>query len=91
MDKVFGFFLSRLQPDVLRDAENRAKLIKQSDLNWVIVRGPRLVDGPRTGTYRVGYVGKDSGIRISRADVAEFMLKQVTDNSYLRKMPMLSS
>jgi putative NADH-flavin reductase len=91
VDKVFGFALKRLQPDVLRDAENHAKLIQGSDLDWVIVRGPRLVEGPHTGKYRVGYVGKNSGIRISRADVADFMLKQVTDSTYLRKAPMISN
>jgi putative NADH-flavin reductase len=91
VDKVFGLLLKRLQPDVLQDAENHAKLIQRSDLDWVIVRGPRLVEGSHTGKYRVGYVGKNSGIRISRADVADFMLKQLTDDTYLRKAPMISN
>ncbi len=90
VDKVFGFLLKRLSPDVLADGEQHAAIIRSSDLDWVIVRGPRLTQGPRTGKYRVGYVGKDSGISISRADLAEFMLKQATDTSYLRSMPMVS-
>ncbi len=90
VDKVFGFALARLQPDLLRASENQTKAIQNSDLDWTIVRGPRLTEGPRTGKYRVGYIGKDSGTQASRADVADFMLKQVTDNTYLRKMPVVS-
>jgi putative NADH-flavin reductase len=90
VDKVFGFALARLQPDLLRDSENQTKLIRGSDLDWTIVRGPRLTEGPRTGKYRVGYVGKDSGTQASRADIADFMLTQVTDNTYLRKLPVVS-
>ncbi len=90
VDKVFGFALGRLQPDLLRDSENQTKVIQTSDLAWTIVRGPRLTGGPRTGKYRVGYVGKDSGTQASRADIADFMLKQVTDTTYLRKLPVVS-
>jgi len=90
VDKVFGFALGRLQPDLLRDSENHVTLIKSSDLDWIVVRGPRLTEGPRTGKYRVGYIGKDSGTQASRADIADFMLKQVGDNTYLRKLPVVS-
>jgi len=90
VDKVFGFALGRLQPDLLRDSENQTKVIQGSDLDWTVVRGPRLTEGPRTGKYRVGYVGKDSGTQASRADIADFMLKQVTDTTYLRKLPVVS-
>ncbi len=42
------------------------------------------------GRYRVGLVGKNSGTRISRADLAEFMLDQITDDAHLRRMPVVS-
>ena len=90
VDKVFGFALARLQPDLLRDSENHVKVIQESDLDWIVVRGPRLTEGPRTGKYRVGYVGKDSGTQASRADIADFMLKQVTHNTYVHKLPVVS-
>lgn len=90
VDKLFGFALARLQPDLLRDSENHVKVIQGSDLDWTVVRGPRLTEGPRTGKYRVGYVGKDSGTQASRADIADFMLKQVTDTTYLKKLPVVS-
>ncbi len=79
-----------LSGKVLKDAEGHAALIKNSGLDWVIVRGPMLNEGPHTGKYRVGWVGVNTGARISRADVADFMLKQVTDNTYLHQLPMIS-
>jgi len=90
VDKAFGFLLKRLQPHVLEDGERHAEVIKGSGLDWVIVRGPRLTEGPKKGTYRVGLVGKNSGTQVSRADLAEFMLKQVTSDEYVGQMPVVS-
>lgn len=90
VDRAITFLLERLQPDVLQDGVRHSEVIKRSDLDWVIVRGPRLTEGPRKGEYRVGTVGKNSGTRISRADLAEFMLGQLTTDTHLRQMPMVS-
>ena len=82
-------------PLVLRhffpDKERQELAIRQSNLDWVIVRPARLTNGKQTGQYRHGF-GPHEKIKgaISRADVAEFMLKQLTDNTYLRKTPGLS-
>ena len=53
----------------------------QGTLDWTIVRPPHLKDGPRTGQYRHGFPPTDRRIQgvISRADVADFMLKQLAD------------
>jgi putative NADH-flavin reductase len=61
--------------------------VKESALDWTIVRPPHLKDGPRTGTYRHGFPSTDTGIqgKISRADVADFMLKQLATDTYLRR------
>ncbi len=75
---------------VLQDSVGHVEKIKASRLDWVIVRGPRLTEDPPKGQYRVGYVGKDSGIQVARADLADFMLKQLTDNQYLHKLPVVS-
>lgn len=83
--------LKTMSGDVLKDAEQHAELIKHSGLDWIIVRGPMLVEGPHTGKYRVGWVGINTSARISRADLADFLLKQVTDNTYLHQAPMISN
>lgn len=90
VDRVFSGLLKLLQKDVLEDAQRHADVIKRSGLDWTIVRAPRLTDGPATGEYRVGPVGENSGIKVSRADVAGFMLRGVTDGSYVGQAPMVS-
>lgn len=90
MNHVIKFALKTLSGQVLKDAEQHAAVLHQSSLDWVIVRGPMLTEGPHTGKYRVGWVGVNTGSRISRADIADFMLKQVTDTTYLHQAPMIS-
>jgi uncharacterized protein YbjT (DUF2867 family) len=68
------------------------ELVKQSGLDWIIARPGALTDGPRTGVYRHGFpvTEKGSRLKISRADVADFMLRQLTSDEYLRQTPGLS-
>ena len=89
-DKAITTLLKLLQKDVLEDGENHARVIEKSGLDWVIVRGPMLTEGEKKGEYRVGYVGKNSGTKISRSDVADFMLRQTHDDTYLGQKPMVS-
>ncbi len=74
------------------DHELQEREIKQSQLDWVIVRPGNLTDGEQTGAYRHGFALNDKSIklRVSRADVAEFMLKQLTDDAYLGQTPGVS-
>jgi hypothetical protein len=56
------------------------------------VRLTTLNNNPKSGRVRVGYLGKgEVGLRISRADLAEFMLKQVQDTKYLQQAPIISN
>jgi len=69
-----------------------AETVRKSDLDWTIVRLTTLNNNPKSGKVRVGYLGKgEVGLRISRADLAEFMLKQVQDTKYLRQAPVISN
>ncbi len=81
-----------LLKDAFRDKEVQEKYIRESNLDWVIVRPGALANAERTGKYRSGFSGADKSIKakISRADVADFMLKQITDDTYLRKTPGVS-
>ncbi|HYB00335.1 MAG TPA: NAD(P)H-binding protein [Ktedonobacteraceae bacterium] len=66
------------------------KEILNSNLDWIIVRPAKLTDGPRTGEFKVHdplMIGPFA--KISRADVAEFLLQQVIDDTYLHKIPRL--
>jgi len=74
------------------DHVSQEDFVKQSDLDWTIVRPAAFTDGNRTGEYRHGFPGTDktTKLKISRPDVADFMLKQLTDDTYLHKTPGLS-
>lgn len=72
-----------------KDKERQERYIQESGLDWVIVRPGQLTNGRKRGTYRHGAeVGSWwRTVTISRADVADFMLKQLTEDAYLRKTP----
>lgn len=75
--------------NVVADHTIKESFIKQSELDWVIIRPPRLTNGQRTGVYRSGEHIKAKFISssISRGDVADFILKQLSDDTYLCKTP----
>ena len=85
---VVGVFLRH----AFTDHEHQEAVVRESSLDWTIVRPPHLKDGPRTGVYQHGFSTSDKGIKgwISRSDVADFMLKQLTDNTYLHQTPGVS-
>ncbi len=66
------------QREQTTDRQLQERIVVESGLDWVLVRPPRLTNGHRTGVYRVGEgIELGSFARVSRADVADFMLKQV--------------
>ena len=69
------------------DHEINERMIEQSHLEWIIVRPPMLTNGARTSTYRSGEHLRARTIipQFSRADLAEFMLKQLADDRFLDK------
>ena len=77
-------------PSVLKDAQAHAEVLRNSSLDWEIVRGPILTDTPLTGKYRVGWVGVNAGNKISRADLAHFIMKEVESPEYTKQLPMVS-
>ena len=74
------------------DHEIQENYIKESQLDWIIVRPVALTDGEHTGSYQHGYTADNKTVKfkISRADTADFMLKQLADNKYLHKTPSIS-
>ena len=68
--------------DDLRVMEN---LIKETDADWTIMRPPRLTDKPATGRYRFAINSfLKNCLSISRADVAHFMINNITNETTYR-------
>jgi putative NADH-flavin reductase len=85
---VFHLLLGRLYDD--KDVQEW--IIRRSKLDWVIERPVILTDGPKTNAYRalVDLRSWTFGF-ISRADVADFLVKQIDDDAFLHKTPVLKS
>jgi len=90
IDHFMSFLLNLLAREVVLDSAANVRVIHSSDLEWTIVRFPRLMDGAHTGKFRVGYVGKDSSSRLSRADAADFILKELVEKKWVKKLPLVS-
>jgi putative NADH-flavin reductase len=72
---------------VVVDASAMEQVLRKSELDWTIVRPPKLTDNPYTGRYRVreGHL-PHFGFSISRADVADCFIKAVEDPATIGKV-----
>jgi putative NADH-flavin reductase len=77
-------------PSPLRDAQGAVEVIRASGLDWTVVRVTRLSDRPGTGRVHGGAPRLEPIRSIPRADVARFVLEQVTDERYLVQAPMVA-
>ncbi|HUQ36842.1 MAG TPA: SDR family oxidoreductase [Aestuariivirga sp.] len=78
--------------DVYRDKKAGEDMVKASGLDWTVIHPVMLTNGPKTGTYRSGERLDLRGIpKVSRADVAHCALSQLTDESFLHKIAVIST
>lgn len=62
-------------------------IVRASDVDWTIVRPPRLTDKPRTGKYQVAVKKQlPNAWLISRADLADYIVKHLNDPALTRAM-----
>jgi putative NADH-flavin reductase len=88
-----AYLLGRiLFPGIVADSAAMEDAFKKSGLDWTIVRPPELTDKPYTGNYRVreGHLPR-FGFKISRADVADFMIKAAENRFLIRKIVGISN
>ena len=73
------------------DKERQERVVRASNVEWIIVRPAQLTNGRKRATYKHGpRVGNYAwSVSISRADVADFMLNQLGDTPYVRHAPGL--
>jgi putative NADH-flavin reductase len=86
------FVIPFILPFYYWDKGRQEAVIRASTLEWTIVRPGALNNGRQKGVYRCStHVGSYLWtVRISRADVAAFMLDQLTDDTFLRASPGVS-
>lgn len=76
----------RLLRNIYEDMARMEDLVMASDLDWTLVRPAALRDGPQRGIYRLEEtMAIRGGMQIRRADLAAFMLKELSAPRYIRK------
>ena len=91
-----GFLYDRiinplLLKNIYEDKDREEAVVRASDVEWVIIRPGFLTNGPLTGQYRVftDLSGVTAG-KISRMDVAHFVLNELAERKYARQTPLLT-
>jgi putative NADH-flavin reductase len=74
-------------PGIVSDASAMERVFQESVLDWTIVRPPQLTDKARSGKYRIreGHLPR-FGFKISRADVADYLIKTLDDRTSVKKI-----
>jgi hypothetical protein len=85
--------LARLMfPNALTELRGMTDAVTSSELDWTIARITSPNDQPATGTIRSGFLGRDKvGSAMTRADIASFLISQLTDTTYHRAAPAISN
>ena len=89
--RFFIGFASVFMRPAYDDVVATVQAVRDSDRDWTVVRPPFLRDGERTGRVKVGYLGDGvTGTYLSRANAADFMLRQLESDTYVRQAPIVS-
>jgi len=82
---VNKLFFATLLRSSRQDHEEQEVVVKESDLDWTIIRPSGLTDTPQTESYAIGenIIGKTS--KIARADVAHAIIKEIHDNTFVHR------
>jgi nucleoside-diphosphate-sugar epimerase len=88
--RVARVFLGAVMPAVVRDHREQARLVEETASRGRSSAGPVIfTDGPHTGRYHAGPITPETGARVSRADLADFMLASATEGMFVRELPLV--
>ncbi|HLQ39725.1 MAG TPA: NAD(P)H-binding protein [Tetragenococcus sp.] len=81
------------RPTTYEQIVQYSQLVRDSDTDWTLVRiASILTKDPLSKQIRTGYLGRDDlGPKLSRTDLAWFMLEQINSTEYIRKAPAVSN
>ena len=86
---MFGLLLR----PIFLDHQLQESLVRASGLDWTLVRPSAFAEGPATGTFKVGFKSnyQKLSLKISRADVADFLRQQLLDATYIQRAVSISN
>lgn len=89
-DKAIRLLMRTFVGTMLRDSVDATELLRDSGLDYTVVRGPRLTEGPAKGTLATGYVGQIN-TSLTRADLATFIADVLERDLHVRDAPAVSN
>jgi putative NADH-flavin reductase len=90
--KILVSIIKNAMRPVYEEIINVAQIVRDSSLDWTIVRVSILNNNPKSGRVRAGYLGKgEVGVLLSRADMAGFILDELKNGNYIGQMPAISN
>jgi len=90
-DRVIRGAMRLLQPTVLADGQAAVEAVTRTELDWTVVRAPRLTDADERGAVRsAAHVGGDTGTTLGRADLAAFLLDELEQATWSGRAPVVS-
>jgi putative NADH-flavin reductase len=88
--RLLRFFVNLLGKQILVAKQLEWEVLKTSDLDWTLVRPPRITKEGALGTLSADERNLKS-LNVSVEDLADFILEQVTSKDWIRKAPLVSS
>jgi putative NADH-flavin reductase len=85
LSTINKLFFATLLKSSRVDHETQEAAVKESGLDWTIVRPSGLTETPRTGVYDVGENILATTSKIARADIADLILKELDQNAMIGK------
>lgn len=91
-DSVFIRLIRKIIASKMRDKDAMEVLVRHSGMRWTLVRPPMLSNGAQTGRYRVG-TDLQPGLtsKLSRADLAAFILQEAVSGQFTGQAPVVSA
>ncbi|WHX97965.1 NAD(P)H-binding protein [Neobacillus sp. DY30] len=84
--KIFEILFSKM----MIDKKKELSILINSNMDWTLVRLPFVIEGSETGNIKVNLSDME-GTRITNADIAKFIINQVSETKYIRKTPFISN
>jgi len=73
-----------------KDHTLQEDIVKQSNLDWTIVRPTEIISGEESGTFTINRPNNNSKFQISNSDVAQFIVTELEENKYIKQVAMIT-
>jgi putative NADH-flavin reductase len=75
---------------LITDSHQMAEVLRESELDWTLIRMPLLTAGPAAEGYRVGHLALGPWSRVTTGQVADFTLACLATGGFAREAPMIA-